>query len=87
MPCTQDAFVVRYDAAGQGGLATHTDDSELSFNLLLSEPADFEGGGTSFEAAGNSNPHPHLNPNRNRNPNPYPNPNPNPDPNDGSGGQ
>ena len=52
MPCTQDAFVVRYDAAGQGGLATHTDDSELSFNLLLSEPADFDGGGTSFEAAG-----------------------------------
>ena len=49
---TQDAFVVRYDAAGQGGLATHTDDSELSFNLLLSEPADFDGGGTSFEAAG-----------------------------------
>ena len=52
MPCTQDAFVVRYDAAGQGGLATHTDDSELSFNLLLSDPADFGGGGTSFEAAG-----------------------------------
>ena len=52
MPCTQDAFVVRYDAAGQGGLATHTDDSELSFNLLLSDPTDFDGGGTSFEAAG-----------------------------------
>ena len=33
-------------------LVTHTDDSELSFNLLLSEPADFDGGGTSFEAAG-----------------------------------
>ena len=49
---TQDAFVVRYDAAGQGGLATHTDDSELSFNLLLSDPSDFGGGGTSFEAAG-----------------------------------
>ena len=77
MPCTQDAFVVRYDAAGQGGLATHTDDSELSFNLLLSEPADFDGGGTSFEAAGNLNP----------NPNPNPHPNPNPNPNDGSGGQ
>ena len=45
---TQDAFVVRYDAAGQDGLATHTDDSELSFNLLLSDPAAFEGGGTAF---------------------------------------
>lgn len=31
---------------------THTDDSELSFNLLLSHPRDFGGGGTSFEAAG-----------------------------------
>ena len=36
----------------QGGLATHADDSELSFNLLLSRPTDFGGGGTSFEAAG-----------------------------------
>ena len=72
MPCTQDAFVVRYDAAGQGGLATHTDDSELSFNLLLSEPADFAGGGTSFEAAGNPTPDPTPNPNPNPNPNPYP---------------
>ena len=47
----QDAFVVRYDAVGQDRLATHTDDSELSFNLLLSHPRDFGGGGTSFEAA------------------------------------
>ena len=61
---------MRYDAAGQGGLATHTDDSELSFNLLLSDPADFGGGGTSFEAAGET-----------ARPNPNPNPNPNPDPN------
>ena len=43
---------MRYEAKGQGGLATHTDDSELSFNLLLADPADFGGGGTSFEAAG-----------------------------------
>ena len=47
----QDAFVVRYDAAGQNRLGTHTDDSELSFNLLLSDPGAFEGGGTSFAAA------------------------------------
>ena len=47
----QDAFVVRYEAEGQRGLGTHADDSELSFNLLLSDPADFGGGGTHFEAA------------------------------------
>ena len=34
----QDAFTVRYVAKGQGGLATHTDDSELSCNLLLTKP-------------------------------------------------
>ena len=44
--------MVRYDAAGQDRLAAHTDDSELSFNLLLSDPSAFEGGGTRFEAAG-----------------------------------
>ena len=32
----------------------HADDSEISFNLLLSDPGEFEGGGTSFEAAGNA---------------------------------
>ena len=34
----------------------HLDDSELSFNLLLSDPSDFEGGGTSFlaETAGST---------------------------------
>ena len=43
--------VHRYEAAegGQPGLGFHRDDSELSFQLLLSSPEDFEGGGTSFE--------------------------------------
>ena len=36
-------------AGGQPGLGYHRDDSELSFTILLSCPADFEGGGTAFE--------------------------------------
>ena len=47
-----DAFIVRYDPAVQAGLASHWDDSELSFNIALSDPAGFEGGGTRFSAAG-----------------------------------
>ena len=48
----QDAFILKFEAGGRDRLVTHTDDSELSFNLLLSHPRDFGGGGTSFEAAG-----------------------------------
>ena len=44
----EDAFVVKYEAGGQPGLGPHVDDSELSFNLLLSDPSGFEGGGTRF---------------------------------------
>ena len=47
----QDAFILKFEAGGHDRLVTHTDDSELSFNLLLSHPRDFDGGGTSFEAA------------------------------------
>ena len=47
-----DVFVVKYDAAGQTELAVHRDNGLLTFSLLLNEPADFEGGGTYFEAAG-----------------------------------
>ena len=52
----EDAFIVKYEEAngGQPGLGMHADDSEISFNLLLSDTADFEGGGTAFEAAGNA---------------------------------
>ena len=46
----QDAFVVRYRAEEQPGLAMHADESEVSFNLLLSDTADFVGGGTGFRA-------------------------------------
>jgi len=51
----EDAFIIRYESAesGQSGLGMHTDDSELSFTILLSDPNTFEGGGTTFEAASN----------------------------------
>jgi hypothetical protein len=50
----RDAFYVRYSAAPgeQAGLVPHTDGSVFSFNVLLNEPADFDGGGTHFEASG-----------------------------------
>ena len=34
------------------GLEPHKDGSAYSFNLLLSSPSDFEGGGTAFELLG-----------------------------------
>ena len=39
-------FVVRYDAEKQPYLSKHTDDSDISFNVLLTNG--FEGGGTRF---------------------------------------
>ena len=50
----RDVFVVKYDATEEGsgfqrGLEMHEDGSEFSFNALLSNPADFSGGGTRFE--------------------------------------
>ena len=40
-----EAFIVRYCGAdGQNELPLHTDGSLYSFNLLLSEATDFEGG-------------------------------------------
>ena len=50
----RDCFYVRYSAAEgeQRGLELHTDGSIFSFNVLLSDPAAFEGGGTSFEPSG-----------------------------------
>ncbi len=52
----EDCFVVKYEADGQPGLGVHTDDSELSFNLLLSDPSTFEGGGTAFPDADGAEP-------------------------------
>jgi hypothetical protein len=50
----RDVFVVKYDASegGQRGLEMHEDGSEFSFNVLLSNDSDFDGGGTVFEALG-----------------------------------
>lgn len=49
-----DLFFVYYSAAEgeQNGLEVHMDGSVFSFNILLSDPADFDGGGTFFEAPG-----------------------------------
>eukprot|EP00930_Biecheleria_cincta_P076345 TRINITY_DN63558_c0_g1_i1.p1 TRINITY_DN63558_c0_g1~~TRINITY_DN63558_c0_g1_i1.p1 ORF type:complete len:383 (+),score=86.81 TRINITY_DN63558_c0_g1_i1:153-1151(+) len=48
----RDLFFVRYSAAagGQNGLALHRDGSIISFNILLNDPSEFEGGGTFVEA-------------------------------------
>jgi hypothetical protein len=52
----RDVFVVKYDASDgwQRGLEMHQDGSEFSFNVLLSNSSDFEGGGTVFEALGST---------------------------------
>jgi hypothetical protein len=44
-----DVFIVKYDANSQSELEKHKDNSEISINILLSDPSDFEGGGTHFE--------------------------------------
>ena len=47
-----DSFLLRFDGSpGRSGLGVHVDDDGLglSINLLLSDPADFAGGGTYFE--------------------------------------
>jgi predicted 2-oxoglutarate/Fe(II)-dependent dioxygenase YbiX len=56
-----DLFLVRYDADSSGAqraLRAHRDRSLLSFNILLSEPSDFDGGGTSFDVLGGEVVHP-----------------------------
>ena len=44
-----DVFIIKYDANLQSNLEIHTDNSEISVNILLSDPSDFEGGGTYFD--------------------------------------
>jgi hypothetical protein len=44
----KDLFIVKYNEETQNKLDLHQDGSFLSVNLLLSDPADFEGGGTYF---------------------------------------
>ena len=43
-----DFFVVKYNSEMQNELELHKDGSFLSVNILLSDPSDFEGGGTFF---------------------------------------
>ena len=45
-----DLFVVKYEVGGQDHLDLHRDASELSFVALLSDPSDFDGGGTYYES-------------------------------------
>ena len=44
----KDLFIVKYNEETQNKLDLHQDGSFLSINLLLSDPKDFEGGGTYF---------------------------------------
>lgn len=44
-----DIFIVKYDDEKQKKLEYHNDGSHLSFNILLNNENDFEGGGTKFE--------------------------------------
>jgi hypothetical protein len=43
-----DAFVVKYEAAGQAELSLHQDESSFSFTIALNGGDSFEGGGTYF---------------------------------------
>eukprot|EP00438_Fugacium_kawagutii_P003505 Skav218386 [mRNA] locus=scaffold2066:404308:405384:- [translate_table: standard] len=46
----RDLFFVKYSVDGQAGLALHRDGSIVSFNVLLNQATEFEGGGTYVEA-------------------------------------
>jgi len=45
----QDIFIVKYDENKQNELSLHTDGSFLSFNIMLSDKNDYQGGGTYFD--------------------------------------
>lgn len=57
-----DMFVVRYDAERRARLDTHTDDGDVSVNILLND--DFEGGGTRFYDRQGENAFGHVSPTR-----------------------
>lgn len=44
-----DIFIVKYDTNLQNHLIMHKDKSVITVNTLLSDPSDFEGGGTYFD--------------------------------------
>ena len=45
----KDLFVVKYSHDAQNHLEMHKDGSTISFNILLNESCEFEGGGTKFD--------------------------------------
>ena len=45
----KDLFVVKYYHDAQNNLEMHKDGSTISFNILLNESSEFEGGGTKFD--------------------------------------
>jgi len=45
----KDLFIVKYKHDEQNFLEMHSDGTIISFNILLSEQNDFEGGGTCFD--------------------------------------
>ena len=55
-------FVVRYDSEYRAHLSNHTDDADISFNILLTD--NFEGGGTRFWSRQTGKPFAHVQPKR-----------------------
>jgi hypothetical protein len=47
-----NSFVVKYEYNKKNDLEMHTDGGDITANILLSDPLDFEGGGTLFEDDG-----------------------------------
>jgi len=45
-------FIIRYDAEEIDNVKWHKDNAEVSFVILLSDPREFEGGGTVFQVMG-----------------------------------
>lgn len=48
-PDIKDMFIVKYDLYSQKSLIAHKDGTHLSFNIMLSDTNDYEGGGTYFD--------------------------------------
>lgn len=46
----RDIFLVKYSVSAQKGLKIHTDGCLFSLTLLISDPKDFEGGGTYYQS-------------------------------------
>lgn len=46
----RDLFLVKYSVTAQTGLKIHTDGCLFSLTLLISDPNDFEGGGTYYQS-------------------------------------